>query len=511
MAEPGTEWVEDLPLSPGDIVAGKYVVEGILGRGGMGLVVSARHLQVNHLVALKVLLPCNDIGHGGQAAARFLREAQNATLVQSEHVVRVMDMGTLDGGAPYLVMEYLDGVDFARVLRTRGVLPASEAVGYVLQALLAISEAHARGIIHRDLKPSNLFLCERLDGSPLVKVLDFGVSKAATPDANALSLTDTSVVIGSPQYMSPEQIRTPRDIDRRADIWSLGVILQELITGQPPFLAQSVSSLLVSIVTDAPTPLGSANVDVPPGLDSVIGRCLAKDPNQRFRNAAALAEALLPFCREEDRALVRRVVTTTQGKSGSGGASYAPIAMDGPTASEPFELGTGSRRPLPGESTPRRRRWIWGAAALGIVTVVAFVVALSVGSASREAGAPLRPASSVEMLRPLPSESPPVPAASAARAADEEAPSMRPRPTAGEPDSPVQTPRVAPAAVPSTAPRQNPVEPARAAPKRKPVAQRRRSTPASDPPAATPEPPKPVEPRRPALPPDMSDLINERR
>jgi hypothetical protein len=184
--------------------------------------------------------------------------------------------------------------------------------------------------------------------------------------------------------------------------------------------------------------------------------------------------------------------------------------VDGPTASEPFELGTGARRRLPAESTLLRRRWLWGSVAFGIGTVAVFVVALR-ASGSREAGAPLRPASSVEMLRPLPSESPLVPAARPAARAYEEAPSTRPGSAAGEPDSPVQVPRVAPAAVPSTAPPQNPVEPARGAPKRKTAAQRRRSPAASDPPAATPAPPQPVEARRPALPPDMSDLINERR
>mgnify|MGYP001062724726 FL=1 len=217
-------------VQPGDLLAGKYRIERVLGRGGMGVVVSAVHEALDERVALKFLLP--EALANQEAVQRFLREARAAVKIRSEHVARVTDVGTLESGAPYMVMEYLDGVDLARYLESRGPLPVPEAVEYMLQACEALAEAHALGIVHRDLKPANLFRIERVDGTPSIKLLDFGISKVI---AHQVALTQTSSMLGSPLYMAPEQMTSSKHVDARADVWALGIILFELVTGEPPF------------------------------------------------------------------------------------------------------------------------------------------------------------------------------------------------------------------------------------------------------------------------------------
>src|SRR4051812_29611172 len=206
----------------GDVLAGKYRVDKILGAGGMGVVVAAHHVQLDERVAIKFLLP-EALGNA-EAVARFAREARAAVKIKSEHVARVIDVGTLETGAPYMVMEYLEGGDLSQVLASRGPLPVEEAVEYVLQACEAIAHAHALGIVHRDLKPANLFLIRRPDGTNAIKVLDFGISKVM-PGKSASSdnaMTRTRTVMGSPLYMSPEQMASTRDVDGRTDLWALG-------------------------------------------------------------------------------------------------------------------------------------------------------------------------------------------------------------------------------------------------------------------------------------------------
>src|SRR5882724_4501839 len=226
-----------------ELLADKYRVERVLGQGGMGYVVAALHIQLQQRVAVKILMP--DLCEDREAVERFLREARAAVRIQSEHVARVLDVGTLQDGSPYMVMEYLSGRDLARELDALSQIPVLDAVHYVLHACEAVAEAHALGVIHRDLKPANLFLTYRNDGSPLVKVLDFGVAKALSRDSVELpSLTATQSVIGSPQYMSPEQVRSPKTVDFRTDVWSLGIILHELLTGAPPFDGDTPFSLL---------------------------------------------------------------------------------------------------------------------------------------------------------------------------------------------------------------------------------------------------------------------------
>ncbi len=298
-----------LPFRDGEIIAGKYEVERVLGQGGMGVVVSAHHIALQQKVAIKLLLPTS-MGIPG-AAPRFLREARSAVAIQSEHVARVLDVGTLDSGQPFMVMEYLTGSDLGAVLRKTGRLPMSEAVDYVLQACEAIAEAHARGIVHRDLKPDNIFLTRRADGSSLVKILDFGLSKPAMEETDGSatpSLTGANMVAGSPQYMSPEQVRSLKNVDHRTDIWSLGVLLYELLTGQRPFEADTIAGVFAKIAADAPLRPRTLRPEMPPSLETVVMRCLEKDIPLRIQDVPALATALLPFAPPASRTSVERIV-----------------------------------------------------------------------------------------------------------------------------------------------------------------------------------------------------------
>ena len=280
------------PVKRGDVVAGKYRVEEILGVGGMGVVVAATHIGLDQRVALKFLLPQGTAN--ADVSARFAREARAAAKIHSDHVAKVIDVGTLPDGAPYMVMEYLDGEDLQAVLSRKGPLPFDVATGYVLEACEAVAEAHAMGIVHRDLKPANLFLAKRRSGTPIVKVLDFGISKSTLSTAQA-HLTKTSAVMGSPLYMSPEQMASSKSVDVRSDVWALGVVLYELLAGKLPFTADTMPELVVAVMQRPHEPLDSVRSDVPAGFEAVVARCLEKDASKRYANIGELARALLPF------------------------------------------------------------------------------------------------------------------------------------------------------------------------------------------------------------------------
>ena len=294
-------------IQQGELLAGKYRVERVLGAGGMGYVVAALHEQLNQRVAVKLLVP--ELCENEDSVMRFLREARAAVQIHSEHVARVIDVGELTNGSPYMVMEFLSGHDLAEELDLPGQLEVPIAIDYVLQASEAVAEAHSLNLIHRDLKPANLFLTHRPDGTALVKVLDFGISKAINVDDNALepapSLTATHSLLGSPAYMSPEQIRRPKSVDTRTDIWSLGSILFELLTREPPFNADSPLALLAAVVSDPLPSIRVARPDVPPELEAVIAKCLEKKPENRYQTVAELAEALVPFAPQSQPSVSR--------------------------------------------------------------------------------------------------------------------------------------------------------------------------------------------------------------
>jgi serine/threonine-protein kinase len=275
----------DLP-QPGETLAGKYAIVRVIGEGGMGVVFEANHLRMRQRVAIKVLMP--RFVEMPDLVGRFEREGRMAAQLRGRHIAQVLDVDVTPTGLPYMVMEYLEGRDLDVELTERGPLPIAEAVDYVLQACEAMTEAHALGIVHRDLKPANLFVCPGPKG-PVIKVLDFGISKSAGDDD--ARLTGTHATVGTPLYMSPEQVRSAKNVDLRTDIWSLGVILFELLTGRPPFVG-STTGAAASIVIDAPPGVRELRAEVPPALEAHILRALEKDPARRFPDVQSFAEAI---------------------------------------------------------------------------------------------------------------------------------------------------------------------------------------------------------------------------
>jgi hypothetical protein len=315
----------------GEILAGKYRIERVLGRGGMGVVVAARHLELDERVAIKFLLPSTLAIP--EVVARFAREARAAVKIRSEHVARIIDVGKLENGAPYIVMEYLEGEDLAAWLEARGRLPIEQAVLFVLQACEAVAAAHAIGIVHRDLKPSNLFVIRLGDGSLSVKVLDFGISKLAGRDPADASITSTAALLGSPLYMPPEQMRSARDVDARSDIWALGAVLHELVAGKPPFWGTSMAEVMACVLDGAPQSLRASRPDAPMELEAVIAQCLQKQRERRYVNVAALANALLPFAPPRGRLSVERIDGLLRGSDVTELSSGWPRGREGVAAS----------------------------------------------------------------------------------------------------------------------------------------------------------------------------------
>ena len=365
------------PVREGEIVAGKYVVGRLLGLGGMGAVFEAHDSGLERRVALKVLL--QRLVTSPTAAQRFVREARAATRITSEHVVKLLEIETLPDGTPLLVMEYLEGKDLRALLREHGPVEPRQAVDYLLQALQAVAEGHMQAIVHRDLKPSNLFLTERADGTPLIKVLDFGIAKtieSGRPEDLALTGSE-DVQLGSPTYMPPEQFRNPRDVDARADIWALGVTLYELISGRVPFQGLSYPELVSQVLSARPDTLKSAlaGVSLPKGLAEIVAKCLEKDRDLRYRNAVELAVALAPFGSDDARLSLTRVsgllrlrTSTSIGAPRDTSGAYevtlpvpADYLADGPHSQTSSGTRFGSRR------VPRSGLWL----GLGLLTAAA--------------------------------------------------------------------------------------------------------------------------------------------
>jgi serine/threonine-protein kinase len=506
----------------GTVLDGKYRIERVIGRGGMGVVVAARHLVLDERVAIKFLSQPAWIN--SEVVARFEREARAAVKIKSEHVVRVIDVGRLASGAPYMVMEYLDGEDLSVRLAARGPLPVEQAVDFVLHACIALAGAHAAGIVHRDIKPGNLFCTQGSDGQLLVKVLDFGISKlteAAQRAEGGLSVTKTAAVLGSPLYMSPEQIKSSKDVDLRTDVWSLGVVLFELIAGQVPFPGESFGEVAIKIAMQPVPPLGQFRRDVPPGLDAVIGRCLEKERQQRYSNVGELARALGNYASARGRLALERISRLSQSGPISAGALGATeaVPLSAPARSaevmQPASLSGSGREPgaLPetasawGDSGEHRssRRAVLGTTALvvvglAVIGAIVFRQRLMPGVEAGAGSVALPAPNSTPSTTALPT---PVPVASVA-----------PVVTASATVAPAPPETSAPSAEPELAPPAESSAPKHGLPARRqsrsptPVAPAPRPTALATPaPAAPPAPsPRPPEPARPASPPEPANV-----
>lgn len=290
-----------LPL--GQVFAGKYRVDSILGQGGMGTVYLAEHLDLGERVAIKVLN--EEVAKHDEAVQRFINEAKAAMRIKSEHIAKVLDFGRTPEHYPYMVLEYLEGEDLSEKLTKTGPFAIVDAADMVLQALEGLAKAHALGIVHRDLKPANLFISKASGDAGHVKVLDFGISK--TVSEGSTSLTSTRSTLGSPTYMSPEQLRSSKSVDARADIWSVGVILYELLTGSLPFDGETVGEVFSNIIETQPKRPTELRAEIPAALEIAILRCLEKKPENRFASVAELAEVLATFGREDSPALLKSI------------------------------------------------------------------------------------------------------------------------------------------------------------------------------------------------------------
>jgi len=384
-----------LPI--GQSVGEKYRVVRLLGQGGMGAVYLVEHKSLGNELALKVLSGSSALHH-----ARFGREARILASLRGEHVAKVVDFGFLeDTDAPYMVMEFLPGCDLSQLLDGRTEpLTVREAVDHVLEACEALAEAHQVGIVHRDVKPSNLFLTTRFDGSPMVKVLDFGIAKTESAPGDDTSLTATAMVFGSPAYMSPEQVRSSKRVGPQTDIWSMALVLYELVSKTHPFEGDSTAGIVAAIAADPPRPLPAS---IGPGLWTVLEAALRKDPTRRPQSIAAFASSLVRFGGERSRIVMTRIerlasrtdqtaeLSQTRAlmpsSPGIGSGSVPPVPV-----ARAEELPSASARTTVG-GRPRSSKSVLPLAAAGVLVVA---IGAYVGLHSREALGPQAPSPAPE-------------------------------------------------------------------------------------------------------------------
>lgn len=473
----------------GTVIAGKYRVERVIGQGGMGVVLAARHLGLDEMVAVKLIR--EERAAGTEALARFQREARAAARIKSEHVARVLDVDRLPEGAPYIVMELIDGTDLHALVASRGALAPDEAVTYITQACEGLAEAHALGMVHRDLKLKNLFLTKRRDGRPLIKVIDFGVVKfsplgedddptldGSRPEldrqkAREATLTGTEVLVGSVHYMAPEQIRASNVVNAQADVWSLGICLYTMLTGALPFEGETVAAICAAIQGRPPRDVRELAPKVPAAIAAAVMRTLEKDVRRRFANVGELAAAIAPYGLDHAApSRIEAILRSDVRPRVPPASSYAPgtgstiTSDDGPpgrveSTIDAAALGSLASHPAPASPLAGRRRWLTA-------------LALATGAGATALALWIRPTAS---LRPAPPQtSTTAPAAAAA-------PPPEPSPTLLDPPPPMPSPILfSPSAAPPSA-----APPPAATP---PATRRRKPRPPSAPaqPATTPSP-----------------------
>ena len=459
----------------GDLLAGKYRVERLHRRGALGLTLEALHTQLGQRVAVR-LLAADPKGHP-EAAARFLRGARSAVQYQNEHTARIVDVGSLGSGAPYIVTELLVGSDLRKVLRVRDTLPVPEAVDYILQACEGLADAHAHNFVHRNMKPTNLFLTRR-DGQRRIAVLDFGVSEDPLSDI-AINLGSTLGAVSALAYLASEQIRQPATVDSRADIWALGAMLYEMLTGSLLHDAQTTPELLAMIVADAPTPVSHLRPEISAELEAIVLRAVAKDREARFSTLAEFAEELKPFASEEGAESVERI-----SKALGRRATSLPPAMPGAAArsraivhvARPPQPAAAPAAPAVAPAPRARNRWaelaLTGAALAAAGAIGVFAAVHTMERALADAIAPRTVVADLSPALPAPTQTvaaaaAPVTAAVQAPAATvavaPPAPAAQTTPAAAAPTPVVATTLAAPGMRPAVPARVTPVNVAPAA------------------------------------------------
>ncbi len=434
---------------PSSLIAGKYRVTRLLGRGGMGAVWEGVHESLGTRVAIKFI----DAEHAGskEIGERFVNEARAAARLRSKHVVQVYDQGVGDDGRPYIVMEFLSGEPLDQRLERNGRIAPLEAARITLHVSRALAKAHEAGIVHRDLKPENVFLVrDDEDDADIAKVVDFGIAKITDPGSPSSSSTRTGAVLGTPQYMSPEQARGLRTVDRRTDLWALGVIVYRAVVGAMPFKGEALGDLLVNICTSDPPVPSSIASDVPAGFDEWVRRALAREPDDRFQSAGELSDSFAALCGLDAK--------LSAASSQHDPPSSSQVARTPAVTASPF-----ATTPMP--SVPSRRLpWVGLAALFVVVLAIAVFGARAVLHSSPEVAihaAAAEPQPSVSVSVPasappapevVPASAPPPPVVSAAPPEHRPIPEGTPRASHARPERPPEAEPSKPAPTPAPHP-----------------------------------------------------------
>ncbi len=471
----------------GTVIAGKYRVERVIGQGGMGVVLAARHLGLDEMVAVKLIR--EERAEGSAALARFQREARAAARIKSEHVARVLDVDQLPEGAPYIVMELIDGTDLHALVKRRGPLPPDEAVTYIIQACEGLAEAHALGMVHRDLKLKNLFLTKRRDGRALIKVIDFGVvkfsplgddddtafdgsiSQLERQRAREATLTGAAVLVGSVHYMAPEQIRASNVVNAQADVWSLGVCLYTLLTGALPFDGDTVAAVCAAIQGRPPPDVRELAQHAHPDIATAVMRALEKDVRRRFANVAELAAAIAPhgldhaaptrieaILQSDVRPNAAAFITSSEPDRGSTMTSGNAVSGRVESTIDAAAIGSLASHPSPSSIPSTKRRWLTGAIVAVGAAAASFAVWTRPAAGPRAQAEPTAappPTTAAAPAPPPPSEpAAPAPVETSSASANAVASATTTHPAAKRPSRAPKpsTPSTATAAAPKTEP-----------------------------------------------------------